>query len=84
MRRKRTIAAAVRLLVLVGFALLALAPLLEARATGQAPGLARQTLRPYWHVFIAYGLVWLIILGWVVSISRRLARLERELTGAGL
>lgn len=46
---------------------------LLAQGTGSVP-----TMRPYWHVFIAYAAVWLIILGWVISISRRLARLERS------
>lgn len=35
--------------------------------------------RPYWHVFIAYALAWVLVLGWVVSIARRLARIERRL-----
>lgn len=42
-----------------------------------AQGGGAQSLRPYWHVFIAYAAVWLILMGWVVSISRRLARIER-------
>lgn len=40
--------------------------------------LARQSLRPYAHVFIAYALAWLVVLGWVVSIGRRLGRVEEE------
>jgi CcmD family protein len=48
----------------------------------QATELGRQTLgRPYWHVFIAYALAWVLIGGWVVSIARRLARVERRLDG---
>ena len=34
--------------------------------------LASQSLRPYWHVFIAYSIVILAVLGWVISIGRRL------------
>ncbi len=46
----------------------------------QATELGRQTLgRPYWHVFIAYAIAWVLIGGWVISIARRLARLEKRL-----
>ena len=41
--------------------------------------LARQSLRPYWYVFIAYALAWLLLLGWMFSIGRRMRGLE----GAG-
>jgi len=42
--------------------------------------LARQTLGlPYWHVFIAYAVVWLLIAGWVISIARRLSEVEKRL-----
>tara|TARA_B100001123_G_scaffold19809_5_gene22045 strand:+ start:1727 stop:1981 length:255 start_codon:yes stop_codon:yes gene_type:complete len=42
--------------------------------------LARQTLGlPYWHVFIAYAVVWLLIAGWVISIARRLSEIEKRL-----
>ena len=45
---------------------------------GQGPGggLADQNLRAYWHVFAAYAIAWLLIGGWVISIARRLGRLE--------
>ncbi|MBT4436258.1 MAG: CcmD family protein, partial [Gemmatimonadales bacterium] len=39
-----------------------------------------QSLKPYWHVFIAYSVVILAVLGWVISMSRRLARLEAQLS----
>ena len=38
--------------------------------------LARQSLRPYWLVFIAYALAWLLLLGWMFSIGRRMRGLE--------
>ncbi len=39
--------------------------------------LGRQTLgRAYWHVFAAYAIVLLLIGGWVISIVRRLRRVE--------
>ena len=42
--------------------------------------LSRQTLgRAYWHVFAAYAVVWLLVLGWVISIVRRLRRVEERL-----
>ena len=40
--------------------------------------MATQSLKPYWHVFIAYAIVIVMILGWVVSIARRLARIEAQ------
>jgi CcmD family protein len=42
--------------------------------------LGAQTLgRAYWHVFIAYALVWVLVLGWLFSIVRRLRRVEERL-----
>lgn len=47
---------------------------------GQATELGRQTLgRPYWHVFLAYALVVLLIAGWTISIARRLSKVEARL-----
>ena len=43
--------------------------------------LAQQSLRPYWYVFIAYALAWLLLLGWMFSIGRRMGGLEEEGTG---
>jgi len=47
----------------------------------QFPGnqMATQSLRAYWHVFIAYAIAIVMVLGWVVSIARRLARIEAQL-----
>lgn len=46
----------------------------------QAETLAQQTLgRPYWHVFLAYAITLVLILGWVISIARRLGRIEEQL-----
>ena len=44
-----------------------------------AQGLAGQSLRGYTHMFIAYFIVWALILGWVVSIALRLGRIEKSL-----
>jgi hypothetical protein len=37
---------------------------------------ARGSLRPYWHVFVAYAFAWIVLFAWVVSIARRFARLD--------
>ncbi len=51
----------------------------EALLAQVAPGsLASQTLRDYTHVFAAYAIAWLLILGWIVSVARRLQALERR------
>jgi CcmD family protein len=36
-------------------------------------------LRAYWHVFIAYAVVIVLVLGWVISIGRRLKDVEQRL-----
>ena len=42
--------------------------------------LGQQTLgRAYWHVFAAYAILWLLVFGWVISIVRRLRRVEERL-----
>jgi CcmD family protein len=42
--------------------------------------LGQQTLgRGYWHVFAAYAVVWILVLVWVISIVRRLRRVEERL-----
>ena len=48
---------------------------------GQLPGdqMATQSLRAYWHVFTAYAIAIVMVLGWGVSIARRLARIEAQL-----
>ena len=44
-----------------------------------ASRMATQSLKPYWHVFIAYAIAIVMVFGWVVSIARRLARIEAQL-----
>lgn len=66
----------------VGLAALALLMPGVLEAQGGLPdagALASQNLRGYHHMFIAYFIAWLIIIGWVVSIARRLARVEQAL-----
>ena len=36
-------------------------------------------MRAYWHVFIAYAIVIVAVLGWVVSIGRRLKDIQDRL-----
>ena len=44
----------------------------------------RGALRPFAYVFVAYGLVWVIIGFWVFLIARRLGRLESRIdAGSG-
>lgn len=45
----------------------------------QADALARQSLKPYWHVFAAYTIVIVMVGGWAVSIARRLRAIEDRL-----
>lgn len=40
-----------------------------------------RSMRAYWHVFIAFGLTWLLLLGYIVSLGRRFSQLEREVRG---
>jgi len=48
----------------------------------QAEG-GRGALRPYVHVFLAYGITWVLIAVWVWMIARRMKRLAaRESGGA--
>jgi CcmD family protein len=64
--------------VLAGALILATPRMSFAQAA--ANELARQTLGlPYWHVFIAYAVVWLLVAGWVISIARRLSDVEKRL-----
>ena len=67
-----------------GWAILALALLLSSNrlmafSQTDAATLASQNLRPYWHVFVAFALAWVLVFGWIVSVARRLARVERNL-----
>jgi len=48
-------------------------------ALPQASALAGQSLRPYWHVFVAYTIAIVLVLAWVVSIGRRLRDVEERL-----
>lgn len=61
---------------LVAVVLLFVLPVGELLAQGANP----PSLRPFWHVFVAYAIAWLLMLGWLVSIARRLGRVEERLS----
>ena len=69
------------LLVIISVAaLIAIPGLAQAQAGLPDPEvIAGQNLRGYTHMFIAYGIAWALVLGWVVSIARRLLRVEEAL-----
>lgn len=68
----------IRILVLV----LAVVAISAPDVAAQASDLSAQKLgRPYWHVFAAYAIGWILIFGWVVSIARRLATVESVVKG---
>lgn len=50
-------------------------------AAAQVPGnaMAEQSLRAYWHVFIAYAIAIVLVLAWVISIGKRLKDVEERL-----
>lgn len=59
-------------------------PVFAGPLSAQAEELASQGLgRAYWHVFVSYAVAWVLILGWIVSIARRLGRVERSLQAQG-
>ena len=69
-----------RRIPVVTLTLVLLVTLSTAASAQIEPGaLAQQSLRPYWHVFIAYAIAWALIFGWVVSLARRLGQAAREL-----
>lgn len=68
---------AVRAFVVVAGGLLVLLALAEpAAALQSAPG---RGMRDFWHVFVAYGIAWLLLMGWMVATFRRLGRVEKQL-----
>lgn len=49
-----------------------------AVVAAQAAGGGRGALRPYVHVLLAYGVVWILILFWVWWIARKLSRVNND------
>jgi CcmD family protein len=62
--------------------LLTVAALMPVEVWAQTDLAAQRLGRGFWHVFIAYAIAWLLILVWMVTILRRLARVERKLNHA--
>ena len=72
--------ALLRLLAVTVLMASASVPIWAQDASGlPASGMAQQSLRPYWHVFIAYAVTIALVLAWVISISRRLKDVEERL-----
>jgi CcmD family protein len=70
----KNVAPALIALLVVGVA----SPLL-GQESFPSSGMGAQSLRAYWHVFIAYTIAIVMVLGWVVSIGRRLKDVEERL-----
>ena len=71
-----------RLLAVVAAALLSIsAPAAAQDASSGLPTVSAQprTLRAYTHVFVAFGVAWVLLFGYTVSIARRFGKLEEEL-----
>ncbi len=70
----------IRLVTVIGLLLLALYASPLTLLAQEAGALGQQTMgRPYWHVFIAYTVAWVLVFGWLVAIGRRLRRVEERL-----
>lgn len=65
--------------VLIVLAVFALAGAGDALSAQNANLGAQRLGRPYLFVFLAYAIGWALILGWIVSIARRLRSLERQI-----
>lgn len=50
-----------------------------AQAAQAAPGPPRE-MRQFWHVFIAYAVAWILVFVWILSILRRLRRVDERLS----
>ncbi len=69
-----------RLVTVVGMLLLAVYASPLTLLAQEAGALGRQTLgRPYWHVFIAYAIAWVLVFGWLIAMAHRLRRVEERL-----
>ena len=72
----------IRLLSIAGFLLLILlGPVAIGAQTGlpDPDALAGQSLRGYTHMFLAYGIAWILVLGWIISVGRRMGRVQKNL-----
>ena len=62
--------------IVLVLAVLGLTIVPDAMAQVSPDAMASQSLRPYAHVFAAYAIAWLLIGGWIISIHRRLGKLD--------
>lgn len=79
LHRTRILASVLPLLLVCLGALAFPDGLLAQGGPGSGQALASQNLTGYTHMFIAYFICWAIVLGWAVSIFRRLGRVEQAL-----
>lgn len=70
-----------RLLTLLGALVLALTLALLPVGAGAQEAASSVEMRHFWHVFIAYAIAWTFLFSWVVSILRRVKRVEERLGG---
>lgn len=68
---------------MISRSLTAILLLLATPAGLPAQEAGRGALRPFVHVLLAYGVVWLLILAWVWMIARRLKRVQDSATADG-
>lgn len=71
--------AAVAALALLVLAVWGLPTELLAQAAQSAPEPPRE-MRQFWHVFIAYAIAWLLVFVWLLTILRRIRRVDERLT----
>lgn len=50
--------------------------LLLAQAVPESPGFTRA----YWHLFAAFGIAWIALLGYAIFLARRFRRLEERVS----
>jgi CcmD family protein len=57
----------------------AFAVLIVPEAASAQPSQTISGMRDFWHVFIAFGIAWVLVFAWAVAIFRRLGRVEAQL-----
>ena len=77
MNRLRILAAAMAAAALLSIS----TPTLAQDTSTGLPGVASQprTLRAYTHVFVAFGVAWVLLFGYTVYVGRKFGQLEEEL-----
>lgn len=54
------------------------APNVSSEQLAESQPVLPASKRPYYHIFAAFGLAWLLVFGYTMSVRRRLAALEKE------